>query len=174
MRTASLALFGIAVAVVSSVRVGTAAPVPKHLMKEPPDLAALRGTWTLTGLRLEGTELPVEIIRQVALTLEFRENTAVMTSVPQKRRTTATVKLDATTKPRRMTFGNESTTDLDGKPVKGAGESMGTVIYKIDGDTLVLAGIAQVGDKKPEGVADDFVGKPGSNVAVLTFKRVKP
>jgi uncharacterized protein (TIGR03067 family) len=174
MRTVSLVLFGIVVAVVSSVAtgIGTAAPVPKHLMKENPDLAALRGTWTLTGLTFEGIELPADTIRQVTLTLEFRGDTAVMTSVQQKHRTTASVKLDTATKPRRMTFSNESTTDLDGKPAKAAG-SWGTMIYKIDGDALVVACFAQVGDKKPEGVADDFVGKPGSNVAVLTFKRVK-
>jgi uncharacterized protein (TIGR03067 family) len=173
VRIAAIVLFGIATAFVASVGVGTAAPVPKHLMKENPDLAALRGTWALTGVAFEGTELPADVVRQVALTLEFRGDASVLTSAPQKRRTTATVKLDPTTNPRRMTFGNESTTDLDGKPVKNGDMSLGTVIYKIEGGTLVLAVPPLVDGKQANELPVDFVAKPGSNVSVLTFKRVK-
>ena len=168
MRTAALILFA------AIVPVAGAAPVPKHLMKEAenPDLAALQGKWTITGIALDGTELPADLIAGLNLTFEFKGDTAVLTNPTQKETVTATVKLDLTAKPRRITFSNEKTTDLDGKPTKADAKSLGTLIYKIDGDTLVVAGRADSPDKKAVGAPDDFVGKPGSNTATLTFKRV--
>jgi uncharacterized protein (TIGR03067 family) len=138
-------------------------------MKDHPDLAALEGTWRLSGLALEGAELPAEYVEKLALTLEFRGSTVVITATKEKARTTATVRVDSTTQPRRLLFINEKTTDLGGKPVEIT--RMGTPFYKLEGDVLTLAGVGESAGKKVDEGRDAFAGKSGSNVAVLTFKR---
>jgi uncharacterized protein (TIGR03067 family) len=172
-RFAALIVFGIVAAVVSSAGgIAGAAPVPKHLMKEAenPDLAALQGKWVLTGLALDGTPLTADTLAQIEMSFEFRGNTLVMTAAKQNLRSTATLKVDASANPRRVTFADDKVTDLDGKPVNNpSAGKMGTALYKLEGDTFVLATKADGKD----GVPENFVAAPGSNTVVLTLKRVK-
>ena len=170
MRAAVLVLFA-AVGLVG--RPATAAPVPKHLMADDgPDRAALQGKWELKELTLEGVPLPAEIVAQLNTTMEFRGDVCVLTLGARNERVTATVKLDVTARPRRMVCGNETTTDLGGKPLKKGRDALGTVIYKLDGDTLTLGSSA---DRKtdPKAPPADFASTPGSDTVVMTFKRAK-
>lgn len=163
-RLALLALFAS-----GSLTIAGAAPVPKQ---KDDDLAALQGKWKLTGMTLEGFSLPVEIADGLGYTLEFQDDKAIFTQAARKMRTLATVKFDLKAKPRRIVFTNVQTVDLDGKPKVQSGD-LGVLIYKIDGDTLVVATNPNDNDGANNEVPADFVGKPGSNTVVMTFKKVK-
>lgn len=149
-----------------------AAPVPKHLMKEPenPDFAALQGKWTLTNLSFAGMQLQGDTLAQIEMTVEFKGDILVMTAAKQNMRSTTPVKFDTNTKPRRLIFGEGKATDLEGKPIDNPGaEKMGIAIYRVEGDTFIMA--AKANGK--EGVPEGFDGKADSDVAILTFTRVK-
>jgi uncharacterized protein (TIGR03067 family) len=165
-RLALLALFAS-----GSLTIAGAAPVPKQ-KDDNPDLAALQGKWKLTGMTLEGFSLSVEVADGLGYTLEFQDDKAIFTQTTQKMRTLATVKFDLKAKPRRIVFTNVQTVDLDGKPKVQSGD-LGVLIYKIDGDTLVVATNPNDNDGANNEVPADFVGKPGSNTVVMTFKKVK-
>jgi uncharacterized protein (TIGR03067 family) len=173
MRTAALDLFGVVIALVGFAGGPVAAaPVPKHLMKEPenPDLAALQGKWKLTRIGFGGMDLTGDVLDQIDMSLEVRGDTLVMTAAKQNLRSTTTVKLDANSKPRRITFADSKATDLEGKPVNNPGaEKMGIAIYKVEGDTFVFA--AKTDGKA--GIPEDFGGGPNTDTAVMTFTRVK-
>ena len=174
MRTAALGLFGVVIALVGSAGglPVAAAPVPKHLMKEPenPDLALLQGKWKLTRIAFGGMDLTGEVLDQVDMSLEVRGDALVVTAAKQNMRSTTTLKLDTNKNPRRIIFADGKATDLEGKPINNPGaEKMGTAIYKIEGDTFVMA--AMVDGKA--GVPADFGGGQNTDVAVMTFTRVK-
>jgi uncharacterized protein (TIGR03067 family) len=167
IRGAALVLFGLAVGFVSSGGSWVAAaPVPKHLMKEPenPDLAALQGKWILTGVALDGTALPAP-----EMILEVNGNTFVTVDVRGKLRMTAAAELGATTNPRRVTFGDWKSTDLDGKPRANPGSAMGLGIYKLESGAFVLAVKCDNKDPAPA----DFTANPGSKTCTMTFTRAK-
>jgi uncharacterized protein (TIGR03067 family) len=172
-RRTALVLFGLAVCLVSSVgeRVG-AAPVPKHLMKEPenPDLDALQGEWLLAGVVHDGTVLPAGTVREIQLTLEVRGTVMAVTFPKANSRLAATLKFDLNTNSRRLTFDDQKQTDLKDNPKNLADvEKWSAAIYKLEDDTFVLA--TQNGNTG--GVPKDFVSVPGSDAVVLTFTRVK-
>ncbi|AMV28977.1 hypothetical protein VT84_31575 [Gemmata sp. SH-PL17] len=148
-----------------------AAPVPKHLMKEGehPDLAALQGKWSLTDIGLNGTSLGPVILDQLEVTTEVRDNTVAITLSKLNARLSGTFKLDTNASPRRLTSTDMKETDLNGKPSATLAPEAFVMIYKIEGDTLVLA--INTGDQKeaPKG----FSGKDGETVASLTFTRAK-
>lgn len=162
MRFVALALFAL---VVGSV--GSAAPVPKQKPVDNPDLAAMQGTWKLTDIKTGGLSLGAEFAADLKLTMEVRDNTMTSTGLKFKQRITNTFVLDTTASPRRMTVVTGKETDLDGKPTPDAPSPKTTVsIYKLDGDTLTIAGV--FGDEKdpPKGFAD-------KGVMSMTYTRVK-
>ncbi len=144
-----------------------AAPVPKAA--ENPDLAAMQGKWTLTGIVLDEDPLPAEAVAASALTLEVSGATFVTVAVRSKLRMTATAKLDATVTPRRITFGEWKSTDLDGKPRDNPNSMLRLGIYKFEGGAFVLA--SKCDDKDPAPAV--FGANPGSKTCVMTFTRVK-
>ncbi len=162
-----------AVLVLLVVLIGSAhaAPVPKHLMKEGdhPDLAALQGKWRLTDIALNGTSLGPGILDQVEATTEVLDNTVAITLSKLNARLSGTFKLDTNASPRRLTSTDMKETDLNGKPSATLDPEPFVMIYKIEGDTLVLA--INTGDQKeaPKG----FSGKDGESTASLTFTRAK-
>ncbi len=89
MRTRAVVLFGLAAGLVSAPGVGTAAPVPKHLLKEPQsDRARLQGKWKVEALKVDGK------VRQnpAAMTVEFHGDEYVATTGATGRKTVAAVK----------------------------------------------------------------------------------
>lgn len=176
-RGAALVLFGLAICFVSSVGGrGAAAPVPKHLMKEPdhPDLVALQGKWELTGLAALGYVNPPEGVARLQMTAEFGGDVVAVTSAGERQRTTATARFDRNAKPRRMTFTGAKTTDLDGKPLDGPAMWWPhAVIYRFEGDTLVLAALAVRDPKKFGEFPTNFACDASSKSALLTFKLVR-
>ena len=158
MRLVALVLF-------AAVGPVSAAPVPKAV--ENPDLAAMQGQWKLTDVSFNGQSLGAEFVAKLELTMEVRDTTTVMTGMQHKQRITNTITLDPTAKPRRMTSVTTKETDLDGNPpANPAAKKKSASIYKIDGDTLVIAGTT--GDEKTS--PKDFSGE---GVVSLTFTRVK-
>jgi uncharacterized protein (TIGR03067 family) len=104
------------------------------------------------------------------MTLEVRGDTMTLTIPRQNQRSTATLKLEATKTPRRLTWTDIKTTDFDGKPTATPSEQKVVIgIYKLDGDRFVMA---IEGDGK-DSVPEDFAGKPGSATHAHTFTRVK-
>lgn len=167
MRFAALGLFTAAAVLGAPLGGATGAPVPKHLMKGDPNLAALQGEWRLAEIALGGKPLGADVLGQVELTLEVRGTTFMMTAAKQNLRTTSTIKIDATTDPRRLTSSGGRATDLKGEPAKNAGaEQAGTMLYKIEGDKLVLASNNTDRNQAPQSFND-------TGVVSLTFTRVQ-
>jgi uncharacterized protein (TIGR03067 family) len=159
-RFAAIVLFGLAAAS------ATAAPVPKQKAEGNPDLAAMQGKWKLTDVAFNGKSLGAEFVADLDLTLEVQGNKTVTTGVKHNQRITATVSLDRNANPRRMTSTDSKETDLDGKPAQNPGTKKTTVaIYKIDGDTLTIAGPIGEGE-----LPKDFAG---NDTITMTFTRVK-
>ena len=146
-----------------------AAPVPNHLKKgdNNPDRAALQGKWTLETISVDGKRLSNDTLD---MELEFRGDALISASTSQNHQGIGTVTFDLTTKPRRMVFGASKVTDINGKPKNDPDAAKGgVVIYKIDGDTFIMAS----NGKSPGVCPESFEGKNGSLTVVMTFKRVK-
>lgn len=146
--------------------IASAAPVPKEKPPENPDLAAIQGKWKLTDVTFGGKSLGAEFVADLELTMEVRGSTATTVGVKHKQRITSTLTLDVNATPRRMTTSDGKETDLDGKPVPNPDAKKASVaIYKLDGDTLTVAG--RIGD---ESASKDFAG---DDVVTMTYTRVK-
>jgi uncharacterized protein (TIGR03067 family) len=135
----------------------SAAPVPKHLMKEAEDTeeAKIQGRWKLEAIGIGG--MP----QQLDVTLEFRGTK--MTGKSQDRAVSATIKLDITNGVKRLAMTNTQAVDGMGQLVKEEDVSFG---YCIDGDKLTLATTLN-----GNGAVDP--AKPGDNALVLVLTRVK-
>jgi uncharacterized protein (TIGR03067 family) len=160
------ALFVPVVVVVSSLGAG-AAPVPKHLMKEPEsEKAKLQGKWRVESLRVGGKD-GNDLGQGLDMVIEFRGDTltATTTGPNRNRTTTATVKHDATAGAKCFATVNTVTVDHDGKSAPTEEKNEGFA-YAFDGDKLLLA--VQIGSKER---ADPL--KPGPNDLVITLTRVK-
>ena len=165
MRFVALALFAATTVFVSVGPAVVAAPVPKAA--ENPDLTAMQGKWTLTDIAFNGQSLGAEFAAKLEMTMEVRDNTTVTTGLQHKQRVTNMIALDATANPRRVTTTTTAETDLDGKPVANpAAKKKGVAIYKIERDTLVIAGVMGDEENAPKGFAD-------KGVVSMTFTRVK-
>lgn len=170
MRTVALVLFAVLLG-----SVGTAAPVPKHLMKDADgatDRAALEGTWELATIARDGEQLSDDITAAQKIAMAFRGTECVIKLPVCDQIVTATVSLDATAKPRRMSFANEKVITFAGKPLMPTEKQMHAVIYKIDGDTLTLGSHADR-SKPPETPPAEFAEKSGSGVVVMTFRKMR-
>ena len=162
MRFVALALFALLVGSVAA-----AAPVPKEKPPLNPDLAAMQGTWKLTDIKSGGLSLGAKFAADLELTMEVRDGTMITTGQKFKQRITSTFALDTTADPRRITVATGKETDLDGKPLADAATPKTTVcLYKIDGDTLTIAG--GTGDEKDP--PKNFTDK---GVMSMTYTRVK-
>ncbi len=165
MRFVALALFGVAAALASAFgAVGhAAAPVPKHLMKEPDsDKAKLRGPWKVQGLRHGGHDL-LAAIGKFEMVMEFDGDlcTTTITAGGSPPRATMTVTYD--TAKRQLRSTNVRSFDADGKP---AGEQPDQVSgYALDGDKLTLT--------TASGRTPGDPLKPGPDDIVITLTRVK-
>jgi len=163
MRTAAL-LFLIAAAVLllgNSGSPASAAPVPKHLMKEPEntELAKLQGKWKFESLRIGGRSVP----RGPGLTLEIRGDKVLYTSGDLV--TTADIKLEAADGVKWFKATNSQRVDGDGKPIGKAED--GTYGYLIDGNTLTMA----MGIERNQVDADP--AKPTDKTILMVLTRIK-
>jgi uncharacterized protein (TIGR03067 family) len=163
MRAVALTLFVLGAAVVSSSGPGVAAaPVPKHLMKEPEgEQAKFEGKWKVVSIRAAGEEL-VTGAATLDIEMEFRGDrltATVRTGGKVSLTSTATVKY-ATGGERQIRTTDERAVDGDGKPIDndtGKDEPLG---YAFDGEKLLIA------EK-----VDPLKAGPNDTVVVLT--RVK-
>lgn len=169
LRTAMLVLFALAIAIAVSAGSHTiAAPVPKD---DNPDRTAMQGKWKLTEVAFNGEPFSADVAANLGLTWEIQGNVVVIIGQQHNHRMATTLKFDLVAKPRRLIFSDGKVTDLDGKPLENLDPDAGkrrVVIYKIGGDTLVIASLT-----RKEGVPEDFVGKAGTDTVTMTFTRVK-
>lgn len=172
--SAAFVLFGIVVAFVSTVsQRGVAAPVPKHLMKEPEtDKAKLQGKWKVQSLLMGGKDLfvgPGQVGLAFDIVMEFQGDQMVVTAniggTTQK--TTATLKYGSDGK-RQFEATEQQTVDGQGKPINiGAdGNRGGSTGYAFDGEKLLLG-------SSSNGKAGIDPLKPGKDDIVLVLVRAK-
>ncbi len=158
-----------AAALVASAGPAAAAPVPKHLMKEPEgDQGKLQGKWKLQSLRMGGMDVGGDLAKSIDLVMEFRGDKLVVTAnVPGQggaMKSTGTVKFDP--KAKTITATQMEAVGPDGKPVNKSGPATQAMGYVLDGDKLTFAS-STGGDR----AADP--AKPGPNTIVMTFTRLK-
>lgn len=171
MRIAAVVFSGVAAALLSSgLPQATAAPVPKHLMKEAEaEKNKLQGKWKVEAMRLDGKDVAGGLGANFEMTIEFSGDKLTATSnvAGTANKTTATVKHDATAGAKRFTTVETTTTPLNngGAPKQEKDELFG---YAFDGDKLLLA--ASGGGERKEG-PDPL--KPGPNDIVLVLVRIK-
>lgn len=166
MRTAAFLLcVGVAAVVGFSGTPMSAAPVPKHLMKEAENTeqSKLQGTWKLESVSLGNMPLQAGGQNALEMTLEFRGDK--MSGNSQGKALSATIKLDVADGVNRLATINTQTTDNQGKPAKEEDVTFG---YVIDGDKLTLA--TTMGGKV-KGAVDPT--KPGNDTVVLVLTRIK-
>ncbi len=167
MRTSGLLLFVLASLLVAhSGLPGHAAPVPKHLMKaqQHPDVAKMQGTWVLTEIEVFGNRLGQDAAKSMNVTIEITGDTIV--TIHGQKRSTGTLKLTPTKNLSEMEFLNMKETDDNGKLVEPKLKSQPKTIYKIEGDTLVIAS----NSKDPSLLPTAF---SGADIAAITLTRVK-
>ncbi len=165
-----LALFGLTVAVVTLAGPATAAPVPKHLMKEPEsDKAKLQGKWKVQSIQMGGKNVLADLNQNglnIDMEIEFQGDkfiaTINLTGTVQK--ITATVKY-GTNGMKQLTTTESQAVDGAGKPVN-TGSRDASLGYAFDGDQLLLA--ADTDGKKATNPL-----KPGPNDQVMVLTRVK-
>src|SRR5437763_62584 len=137
MRTFALVLFAAVAVIVSSVgKPAAAAPVPKHLMKEPEtDKAKLQGKWKLQSLKLGEMELGPDLIGTLEMVFELRGDTltATVNAAGTVQKSTATVKYPAAggTGPKRISMTDAKTVDQNGKAVNNGGKKDDSFTYTI-------------------------------------------
>ena len=165
MRIVALVMFAALMASAGSPV--AAAPVPKHLMKEPEsDQGKFQGKWKLQGLKMGGMDLGNNVPQTLNMLMELRgDKLIVSVNLPgQAMKSTATVKFDS--KAKRISATQVEVVDGDGKPVNNPGPTTQAMGYALDGDKLVFAS-----DQTGAAAADPT--KPGANTVVMTFTRVK-
>jgi uncharacterized protein (TIGR03067 family) len=116
---------------------------------------ALRGTWEMASLVINGKEAEESQVKPARLVVDDDKFTIKIEnlSIP------CTVKLDPEAKPKAIDMTYEDG-DLAGKTVKG--------IYKVEGDTLVICRTYKPGDDRPAEFAT------GAGLVLVTWKRAKP
>jgi uncharacterized protein (TIGR03067 family) len=165
MRSAAFLLLVAAV----SAATGTAAPVPKHLMKEGDNTeqSKLQGKWKLESIQLGEMNLGGAAIG-IEGYFEFRGDQ--LTVSMQGQTVTATVKLDTADGLKRLATTNTKKVGADGKPA--GKEDDVTFGYVIEEDKLMIAVRADLaGGGKMTGPIDPK--KPGPNGVVMVLTRIK-
>jgi uncharacterized protein (TIGR03067 family) len=123
------------------------------------DLEKLQGTWEITEVVINGKTLPAEKVKGGQVVFKGDEMT-VKEGDDDKDPRKFTVKLDPGKKPKAL-----DTTALN-RDQKGA---VSPAIYELDGDTLKLCSPNNDSKERPRAFKSD----EGSNVVLLTLKRVK-
>jgi uncharacterized protein (TIGR03067 family) len=142
----------------------SAAPVPKHLMKEAENTeeTKLQGRWKLESLGVGGIQPQGGVGQQVEMTLEFRGTK--LTGTSEGRGMNATFKLDIVDGVKRLAITDTKAVDRMGQPVAEEDVTFGYCI--IDGAKLTLA--ATIDGKRAVDPA-----KAGDNALVLVLTRIK-
>ncbi|MCI0703084.1 MAG: hypothetical protein L0241_18560 [Planctomycetia bacterium] len=163
--------FLLAVVLMASVGPVGAAPVPKHLMKEPgSDKGKLQGKWKLQSLRLGGMDVGGDLAGGIDMVLEFRGDKLIVTANIGGNGTmtgTADVKIESGAV-KRISSSNIQTTDGNGKPIN-TGAKNDAFGYLLEGDKLILAATPGGGDGNT--LADP--NKPDKNTMIMVLTRVK-
>jgi hypothetical protein len=146
---------------IATVLVGvpaSAAPVPKHLMKEAENTeeAKIQGQWKLESFVIDKVPL------QVAISLEFRGTK--LTGTSEGRAISATIKLDIVDGVKCLAVTNMQVMDGMGQRDEEEDTTYG---YSIDGDKLTL--VTSLGERKK--LVDP--AKPRGNTIVLVLTRIK-
>jgi uncharacterized protein (TIGR03067 family) len=161
MKAGIALVLGASVLVAATVRAGDADKEKDDAIKK--DLAALEGTWVITGKEFMGKQATKEEIDDLAAESELviKDGKSTRTDLATKKIVNeATLKLDPTAKPKTVDVTYTS------GPVKGTTDK---AIYEIDGDTLKVCYTLEPGAERPT----EFAAKPDGKTFVLTFKRVK-
>ena len=114
------------------------------------DVEKIQGTWLLVSGERGGKPLPPEITKNIKLVFAGDK----LTTKNKDRKSEASFKLDATTKPKEIDI------DMEG--------SVGRGIYQLDGDNLKIAH-GEVGDPRPTEFPKELSG-----LTVLVLQREKP
>jgi uncharacterized protein (TIGR03067 family) len=133
MRPLAFLILFSSVAIIEVTQItANAAPVPKHLMKEPEnnELVKLQGEWKLESLKVGNAE-----VAQLDIKMEFREDKMIITGAGQT--TTSKVKFDSVDGIKRLTTSESRAVNANGAP--GAKQEDGSFGYTIDGDKLTIA-----------------------------------
>jgi uncharacterized protein (TIGR03067 family) len=130
----------------------TADAVPGDATKK--DLDAMQGTWQVVAMEIDGQAVPEEQLKPFKLTIKGDKGSHTS---PDGKIEEATIKLDATKKPKAIDI-----TPLTG-PDKG---NTMRGIYTLEGDTIKVC-MTHKGDVRPA----EFKG--GKDLAVMTMKREK-
>ena len=117
------------------------------------DLKLLQGTWTVTNLKMEGQEMPDEMVGDAQIVIKGDRFTSTGMGVVYKGR----LLLNATVDPRHVDM------KFDAGPEKG---NTNFGIYKLDGDMWKLC-LATRGPVRPK----KFASPAGSGFAVQTLTR---
>jgi uncharacterized protein (TIGR03067 family) len=167
-RTAMLVSFAFATVFVVSIGSLTgAAPVPKHLMKEPEsDKAKLQGKWKVESLTMGGKDVLGALGQNFDIVIEFQGDQFIATSNigDTTHKTTSTLKYGASGT-RQLTTTNTQMATNNGQPMNH--EKDETIGYAFDGDKLLLGSTGAGG----RGAVDPL--KPGQNDLVIVLVRVK-
>jgi len=163
MRTAVVLVLCFVAAVLVGVP-ASAAPVPKHLMKEAENTeeAKIQGRWKLESLGVGGIQPQGGgVQQQMEMTLEFRGDKMTVRSKDQV--VSATIKLDIADGVKCLAITNAQSVDGMGRTVREDDMAFG---YCRDGDKLTLA-------MTLEGYRTVDPAKAGDNALVLVLTRIK-
>lgn len=131
------------------------APAPKEAAKpEPPTLV---GVWTVQGVTVGGKAVPAP---PAAMTFEFTAAGVMTVQTGAAKPESASYKATAKANP----------PEVDVTPPAGANQPPSAGIYTVEGDVLTICFDRTFGAPRPKA----FVSPAGSNVTVMTLKRVKP
>jgi uncharacterized protein (TIGR03067 family) len=123
------------------------------------DRKQLTGTWQATTVIVDGRKAPDVVPKDIRLVLDA-EGKFQFQNTAQKRLAAGTVQIGPSARPRTMDF-TYTEGELKGRTTPG--------IYESDGDTLRIC-TAAAGKARPT----EFASKPGSHLALVTYKREKP
>lgn len=127
--------------------------------KDKKDLDLMQGTWQVVASESGIGKAPKEALEQANLRLTIKGNKFVYKS-GDKTLLEGTIEINPAKKPKTL---DAKGTDPQGKEVATTG------IYELDGDTMRVCFVIK-GEKRPE----VFASKPGSKVAIIEYKRLKP
>jgi hypothetical protein len=169
VRSLALVLFGLAAVIVSSLSTGVAAPVPKHLVKEPEgDKAKFQGKWKIESILMGGKDILAVLGQNFEMELQFKgeQFTARGNIGGMVQTTTGTVKY-GTAESRLMKMMDRKTVGPDGKPVNNAAQKEEAFGYAFDGEKVLLGSTSDGGAKGIDPL------NPGPNDFVIVLIRVK-
>ncbi len=135
-----------------------AADAPKDDSKK--DLEKLQGTWGISSITYDGGDVPSDIVSKLRFAVKGDEWAVQGEEEVAKEYGKATLKLDATAKPRLIDFhigeGSEKGAEIEG-------------IYEWNGDDEIKICAKVIGKERPT----EFASAENSRVALMVLKREK-